>query len=177
MSRVGKNPINVPSGVTVTINANMIEAQGKMGKDSYQVPDQVSLERNDNIILLKPKSSEKISRMMWGTAQRRIANMIMGVDQGATVNLELSGVGYRASVQGSKLVLQLGYSHDVEYPIPEGIVVKCDKPTSISITGPSKQKVGQMAAEIRCYREPEPYKGKGVIRQGEFVVRKEGKKK
>jgi len=177
MSRVGKNPINVPAGVTVTINANVIEAQGKIGKDSYHFPDHVSIERNENVIVVKPKSGEKVAQMMWGTAQRRIATMISAVDQGSTVNLELSGVGYRASVQGSKLVLQLGYSHDIEYPIPEGITVKCEKPTSISITGPSKQKVGQMAAEIRSYRIPEPYKGKGVIRQGEFVVRKEGKKK
>lgn len=177
MSRVGKNPINVPAGVTVTINANVIEAQGKIGKDSYQFPDHVSIELNDNVIVVKPKSDEKIARMMWGTAQRRVATMISAVDQGATVNMELSGVGYRASVQGSKLVLQLGYSHDIDYPIPQGIVVKCEKPTMISITGPSKQKVGQMAAEIRSYRVPEPYKGKGVIRQGEFVVRKEGKKK
>lgn len=177
MSRVGKNPINVPAGVTVTINASVIEAQGKIGKDSYQFPDHVTIEHNDNVIVVKPKSNEKTARMMWGTAQRRIATMISAVDHGATVNMELSGVGYRASVQGSKLVLQLGYSHDIEYPIPQGIVVKCEKPTSISITGPSKQKVGQMAAEIRSYRIPEPYKGKGVIRQGEFVVRKEGKKK
>ncbi len=177
MSRVGKNPIIVPAGVTVTINASVIEAQGKIGKGSYQIPDEVSLERTDNVIVVKPRSGEKVARMMWGTAQRRIATMISAVDQGATVNLELSGVGYRASVQGSKLVLQLGYSHDVEYLIPQGIVVKCDKPTSISITGPSKQQVGQMAAEIRSYRVPEPYKGKGVIRQGEFIVRKEGKKK
>lgn len=177
MSRVGKNPINVPAGVTVTINANMIEAQGKMGKDSYLFPDQVSLERTDNKIVVKPKSDDKTARMMWGTARRRIANMVSAVDQGATVNLEINGVGYRAAVQGNKLVLQLGYSHDVEYPIPQGITVKCDKPTSISITGPSKQKVGQMAAEIRSYRLPEPYKGKGIMRADEFVIRKEGKKK
>ena len=177
MSRVGKNPIIVPAGVTVTINANAIDAQGKFGKDSYQIPDEVSLERTDSAIIVKPRSGEKIARMMWGTAQRRIATMISAVDQGATVNLELSGVGYRAAVQGSNLVLQLGYSHDIEYPIPQGITVSCAKPTSISITGPSKQQVGQMAAEIRSYRVPEPYKGKGVIRSGEFVVRKEGKKK
>lgn len=177
MSRVGKNPINVPAGVTVNINGNIIEAQGKSGKDSYQYPDLVVVERQENMILVQPKAMDKTSRMMWGTAQRRIATMIAAVDQGATVKMELSGVGYRASVQGSKLVLQLGYSHDVEYPIPQGIVVKCEKPTSIAITGPSKQKVGQMAAEIRSYRIPEPYKGKGVIREGEFVIRKEGKKK
>ena len=177
MSRVGKNPIIVPAGVTVTINANVIDAQGKIGKDSYQIPDEVFLELTDSAIIVKPKSGEKVARMMWGTAQRRIATMISAVDQGATVNLELSGVGYRAAVQGSNLVLQLGYSHDIVYPIPQGITVTCAKPTSISITGPSKQKVGQMAAEIRSYRVPEPYKGKGVIRVGEFVVRKEGKKK
>jgi large subunit ribosomal protein L6 len=177
MSRVGKNPIKVPAGVTVAINANVIEAQGKIGKGSYQFPDQVTLEFSDGLIVVKPKVGEKNARMMWGTAQRRIATMISAVDQGATVNLELSGVGYKAAVQGSKIVLQLGYSHDVEFPIPEGFIVKCDKPTSLSITGPSKQQVGQMAAEIRSYRVPEPYKGKGVIRSGEFVVRKEGKKK
>jgi large subunit ribosomal protein L6 len=177
MSRVGKNPINVPAGVNVTINANVIEAQGKIGKDFYQFPDTITVEYTDNVIVVKPKPGDKVALVMWGTAQRRIATMISAVDVGATVNLELSGVGYRASVQGSKVVLQLGYSHDIEYPIPAGIVVKCDKPTLISITGPSKQQVGQMAAEIRSYRIPEPYKGKGVIRQGEFVVRKEGKKK
>jgi large subunit ribosomal protein L6 len=177
MSRVGKNPIKVPAGVTVAINANVIEAQGKIGKDSYHFPEQVTLEFADSLIVVKPKVGEKNARMMWGTAQRRIATMISAVDQGATVNLELSGVGYKAAVQGSKIVLQLGYSHDVEFPIPQGVVVKCDKPTSLSITGPSKQQVGQMAAEIRSYRVPEPYKGKGVIRSGEFVVRKEGKKK
>lgn len=177
MSRVGKNPIKVPAGVTVTINANVIEAQGKIGRDSYRIPDEVTLEFSDGVIVIKPRGGEKKAQMMWGTAQRRIATMISAVDQGATVNLELSGVGYKAAVQGAKVVLQLGYSHDVEYPIPQGVVVKCDKPTSISITGPSKQQVGQMAAEIRSYRVPEPYKGKGVIRSGEFVVRKEGKKK
>lgn len=177
MSRVGKNPIKVPSGVTVTINENLIEAQGKMGKDFYRFPDLVAIERTDGLISVKPKAESKQARMMWGTAQRRIASLVSSVDQGATVNLELSGVGYRAAVQGSKLVLQLGYSHDINYPIPQGIVVKCDKPTSISISGPNKQQVGQMAAEIRSFRAPEPYKGKGVIRAGEFVIRKEGKKK
>ena len=177
MSRVGKNPIKVPAGVAVTINANTIEAQGKIGKGSYEFPDQVTLEFADGLIVVKPKVGDKNAQMMWGTAQRRIATMISAVDQGVTVNLELSGVGYKAAVQGSKIVLQLGYSHDVEYPIPQGVVVKCDKPTSISITGPNKQQVGQMAAEIRSYRVPEPYKGKGVIRSGEFIVRKEGKKK
>jgi large subunit ribosomal protein L6 len=177
MSRVGKSPIVVPSAVTVTIQDDMVEVQGKLGKDSYRIPPSVMLERVDHTIYVKPKVTDKASRMMWGTAQRRIAAMVMAVDKGATVNLELSGVGYRAAVQGSNLVLQLGYSHDVTYPIPQGIVVKCEKPTSISITGANKQKVGQMAAEIRSYRVPEPYKGKGVIRAGEFVVRKEGKKK
>ena len=177
MSRVGKNPINVPAGVTVTINANMVEVQGKMGKDFYQVPDHVLIECHDNVITLKPKSNEQSYRMMWGTAQRRIATMVAAVDKGASVTLELNGVGYRAATQGSNLVLQLGYSHEVVYPIPQGFNIKCEKPTTIVITGPSKQRVGQIAAEIRSHRLPEPYKGKGVIREGEFVVRKEGKKK
>jgi large subunit ribosomal protein L6 len=177
MSRVGKSPVVVPETVTVILQGDVIEVQGKLGKDSYRIPQSVILERVDQIIHVKPNTDDKASRMMWGTVQRRIAAMVTAVAKGATVNLDLSGVGYRASVQGTNLVLQLGYSHDVTYPIPEGIVVKCEKPTTISITGSNKQKVGQMAAEIRSYRLPEPYKGKGVIRAGEFVVRKEGKKK
>lgn len=177
MSRVGKNPIVIPAGVQVHLEGNTISAEGKVGKDNYTFSDYVVVSIDGNVITVKPKAMDTESRMMWGTTQRRISTMISAVDKGATVNLELNGVGYRASVQGSKLVIQLGFSHDVEYPIPTGIVVKCDKPTSISITGPSKQIVGQIAAEVRSHRKPEPYKGKGVRRSNEFVVRKEGKKK
>jgi len=177
MSRVGKNPIKIPSGVNVTISADSIEVSGKLGKQSFSFSDLISVEKEGDFIVVKPKTLTKQGRMLWGTTQRRVANLVKGVNEGATVNLELSGVGYRAAVQGSNLNIQLGFSHDVLFPIPEGISIKCEKPTAISITGADKQVVGQIAAEIRKYRQPEPYKGKGVIREGEFVVRKEGKKK
>lgn len=177
MSRVGKHPIQIPSGVNVTINGNVIEASGKLGKLSRILPEGVIVENADNAITVKPANESKQSRMLWGTMQRQISNMINGVANGTTINLDLVGVGYRASVQGQNINVQLGFSHDVVYPIPQGITVKCEKPTSIAITGADKQLVGQVAAEIRKHRQPEPYKGKGVIREGEFVVRKEGKKK
>jgi large subunit ribosomal protein L6 len=177
MSRVGKNPIQIPSGVTVTISGNAIEATGKLGKMSMTLAEGVVVEKQENIITVKPANDSKQSRIMWGTMQRQVANLINGVANGITINLELVGVGYRASVQGQNLNVQLGFSHDVVYPIPQGITVKCEKPTSIAITGANKQLVGQVAAEIAKRRPPEPYKGKGVIREGEFVVRKEGKKK
>lgn len=177
MSRVGKNPVTIPSGVTVTLAKQKIEVAGKLGKLFLDLTEHVVVENVDNQILVKPANDSKMSRMMWGTTQRRIKNMVSDVDAGVTVNLDLVGVGYRASVQGNNVNIQLGFSHDVVYPLPEGITVKCEKPTAIAITGADRQLVGQVAAEIRSYRKPEPYKGKGVIRQGEFVVRKEGKKK
>lgn len=177
MSRVGKHPIQIPSGVNVTINGNTIEAAGKLGKLARAIPEGVIVENIDNTISVKPANESKQSRMLWGTMQRQISNMINGVATGTTVTLDLVGVGYRASVQGQNVNIQLGFSHDVIYPIPHGITVKCEKPTSIAISGADKQLVGQVAAEIRKHRQPEPYKGKGVIRDGEFVVRKEGKKK
>ena len=177
MSRVGKNVIQIPSGVAVNIKKNEIEATGKLGTNFYKVSDLISIRIDGNIIALEPAVSNKEAQTMWGTSQRQVQNLIKGVFQGFTVNLDLVGVGYRASVQNDMICIQLGFSHDVLYPIPKGIVVKCEKPTSISISGFSKQLVGQIAAEIRKMRKPEPYKGKGVIREGEFVVRKEGKKK
>jgi large subunit ribosomal protein L6 len=177
MSRVGKHPIQIPSGVNVTINGNVIEASGKLGKLSRILPEGVIVEHTNSAISVKPANESKQSRMLWGTIQRQISNMINGVANGTTINLDLVGVGYRASVQGQNINVQLGFSHDVVYPIPQGITIKCEKPTSIAITGADKQLVGQVAAEIRKHRQPEPYKGKGIIREGEFVVRKEGKKK
>jgi large subunit ribosomal protein L6 len=184
MSRVGKNPIIIPIGVTVNYINNFVEVEGKLGKDSYRVPHQINFEKKDNIISIIPKLKDKTSLALWGTVQRRIANMVQGVDKGVSVKLESIGVGYKASVQGSKLILQLGFSHDIEFLIPPSISIKCDKPTTILITGFSKQEVGQIAAEIRSYRPPEPYKGKGVRRvglqdgeAGEYIIRKEGKKK
>ncbi|MEI8296149.1 MAG: 50S ribosomal protein L6 [Alphaproteobacteria bacterium] len=177
MSRVGKTIIQLPSEVKVTLMAAQLEAQGKLGRLSYNIPDLVSVVQDGSSITVKPQNETQEARSLWGTTQRNIANMIRGVDKGFTRNLELIGVGYRAQVQGNDLILQLGYSHEIKYRIPAGIAIKCEKPTSIEVSGASKQSVGQVAAEIRAYRKPEPYKGKGVIRQGEFVIRKEGKKK
>ena len=177
MSRVGKNPVSIPSGVTVNLTSNNIDVSGKLGKLSMPLTDHVIVSNVDNQIVVKPANESKQSRMMWGTTARRIKNLLNDVSNGVTVNLDLVGVGYRASVQGSNLTIQLGFSHDIVYQLPAGITVKCEKPTSIAVMGANRQMVGQVAAEIRNYRRPEPYKGKGVIRQGEFVVRKEGKKK
>lgn len=189
MSRVGKNPISIPAGSNVQINGNLIEVSGKLGKGSFEFSDFVTVEKTDNKILVKPRDESTKARVFWGTTQRQIANLVKGTDSGFKLNLELIGVGYRASVQGSNLVLQLGYSHDITFPIPEGIKIVAEKPTSLSITGSSSQKVGQVAAVVRSYRPPEPYKGKGIYReQGvvkgsetvmvrEYILRKEGKKK
>jgi large subunit ribosomal protein L6 len=151
--------------------------KGKLGNQTYEVPEDVLLERTDTGVKFTPANETKQARQLWGTTQRNVSNIVKGLDQGFTVNVDLVGVGYRAAVAGNKLTMQLGFSHDVVFDIPTGISVKCDKPTSIAITGASKQEVGQIASQLREYRKPEPYKGKGVIREGEFVVRKEGKKK
>jgi large subunit ribosomal protein L6 len=177
MSRVGKNEIQIPNDVTFANNNGHITVKGKLGTETYALPECVLLEKTDNSVKLQPMDQSMRVRSLWGTAQRTIANMVKGVSAGFTVNLNLVGVGYRAAVAGNKITLQLGFSHDVEYILPQGVVAKCEKPTEVSITGPNKQIVGQIVAEIRNYRKPEPYKGKGVIREGEYVVRKEGKKK
>ena len=177
MSRVGKNEILIPNDVTFANDNGCLTIKGKFGCESYTLPECVKLEKTENSIKLQPKDQSMRVRSLWGTAQRTVANMVKGVSAGFTVNLALVGVGYRASVAGNKITLQLGFSHDVIYDLPAGISAKCEKPTEIAITGSSKQQVGQIAAEIRNYRKPEPYKGKGVIRENEYVVRKEGKKK
>jgi len=177
MSRVGKYPVVVPNGVTVNLAGGELSVKGKLGQASINLVDVVETSLEDNQVWVKPKNETKQARMMWGTTRANIANMVKGVSDGFTINLEINGVGYRAAVQGKTLQLQLGFSHDVNYPIPEGITIKCEKPTSISITGTDKQRVGQIAAEIRAYRGPEPYKGKGVKYETETILRKEGKKK
>jgi large subunit ribosomal protein L6 len=177
MSRVGKNPVEVPAGVEVAIKGGLVSAKGKLGTLDFQATDDVEITQEDSKIWVKPLNETKKARAMWGTARSRIQNMVQGVSEGFTKELEINGVGYRAAVQGQALNLQLGFSHDVAYPIPEGITIKCEKPTSISISGADKQKVGQVAAEIRSYRPPEPYKGKGVKYADEVILRKEGKKK
>jgi large subunit ribosomal protein L6 len=177
MSRVGKNEVKIPSSVTFTMNNRNITIKGKLGERNYELPEVISLEKTETGVILKPLNEDQSTRALWGTANRTLAAMVKGVDQGFTVNIDLVGVGYRTQVQGNKIVMQLGFSHDVEYVVPQGITLKSEKPTSLSITGPCSQMVGQIAAELRKYRKPEPYKGKGVIRSGEFVLRKEGKKK
>ena len=177
MSRVGKHPVEVPKGVEVAVEGGLVRAKGKLGQLSFQATDDVSIKVEDGKVVVKPTHNGKQARTMWGTARARIQGMVTGVSEGYSRELEINGVGFRAAVQGKSLNLQLGFSHDVNYPIPEGIAIKCEKPTSITITGADKQKVGQVAAEIRAYRPPEPYKGKGVKYIDEYIVRKEGKKK
>ncbi|MEX0921807.1 MAG: 50S ribosomal protein L6 [Rhodovibrionaceae bacterium] len=177
MSRVGIHPVEVPQGVEIKIDGRVITAKGKLGELSYQRTDDVAVAMEENVITVKPVSNSKRSRSMWGTARARIQNLVQGVSEGYEKNLEITGVGYRAAVQGKSLNLQLGYSHDINFPIPEGIQVNCEKPTSISIKGADKQVVGEVAAVIRSMRPPEPYKGKGVRYADEQILRKEGKKK
>ncbi len=177
MSRVGKNPIGMPEGVEFQQSGREVTVKGKLGQLQAPLPPHVSVSVEDRNIWVKPDSKSKESRMMWGTARSIIANMVKGVSEGFVRKLEINGVGYRAAVQGSELVLQLGFSHEVRYPIPQGIKMKCEKPTSIAIEGIDSQQVGQIASEIRSYRKPEPYKGKGVKYEGEYIFRKVGKKK
>jgi large subunit ribosomal protein L6 len=177
MSRVGKNPVEVPSGVEVSVKGAVVSAKGKLGTLEFRATSDVTLAFDDGKVSVKPANDTKRARAMWGTARAQIQNLVLGVSEGFSRELEINGVGYRAAVQGSDLVLQLGYSHDVIYPIPEGITIKCEKPTSVTITGANKQRVGQVAAEIRAYRKPEPYKGKGIKYADEMIRRKEGKKK
>ena len=177
MSRIGKGPVTVPQGVEVKVDQGMVTAKGQMGELSFALSDDVSVKLDDGQVTVAPANDSKRSQAMWGTTRARIQNLVTGVSDGFRRDLEIVGVGYRAAVQGNALSLQLGFSHDVSYPIPEGIKIQCDKPTSITISGADKQKVGQVAAEIRSYRPPEPYKGKGIAYAGEYILRKEGKKK
>ena len=177
MSRVGKNPVNVPSGVTVSVVAGQLKAKGKLGELAVRVSGDVEVKLEDNKVWVKQLGESKQARMMWGTTRNLVRNMLTGVSQGYTKSLDISGVGYRAAVQGKNLQVQLGYSHDIVYPIPEGITIAVPKPTEIVVTGIDGQKVGHVAAEIRAFRKPEPYKGKGVKYAGEYIFRKEGKKK
>jgi large subunit ribosomal protein L6 len=177
MSRVGRNPVTVPDGTQVTVDGHVVTAKGKLGELSVTLTPDVEISRDGNVISVQTRSRTKRARMMWGTSRNLIDNLVTGVSQGYSKTLEISGVGYRAAIQGKALNLQLGYSHDVVYPIPEGIDIKCESQTMIVVSGADKQRVGQVAAEIRAYRKPEPYKGKGIRYQGERILRKEGKKK
>ncbi len=177
MSRVGKNPVVIPDGVEVRVDDRQVTAKGKLGELSYVVTDDVDFTFEDGKLTVAPRGESKRARSMWGTTRARLQNMVQGVSQGFTKKLEISGVGYRAAVQGQTLQLQLGYSHDIAQAIPDGVTVKCERPTLIEITGADKQVVGQLAAVVRSYRPPEPYKGKGIKYAEEIILRKEGKKK
>jgi large subunit ribosomal protein L6 len=177
MSRIGKHPVPVPAGVNVALNGQTLVAKGKLGEQTLTIVDDVSVEMKDGTIVVLPRNETRKAKEMWATSRTLVANLVKGVSDGFTKDLEINGVGYRAAVQGKELVLALGYTHDVRYPIPAGVTMKTEKPTTISILGPNKQQVGQIAAEIRAWRPPEPYKGKGVKYATETVLRKEGKKK
>lgn len=177
MSRIGKKPVAVPSGVTANIEGQTVKVKGAKGALQLALPDDVVVSMDKGAITVAPRNETKRSRSMYGTARTLVSNLMTGVSKGFEEKLEINGVGYRAAVQGKNLQLQLGYSHDVVYPIPAGIAIATPKPTEIVITGIDKQAVGQVAAEIRAFRGPEPYKGKGVKYADEFIFRKEGKKK
>lgn len=177
MSRIGKKPVVVPAGVTATVNGQLVSVKGAKGQLEFLVPDDVSVVHQDNSIKVDPRNGSKRARALWGTSRARVNNLVVGVTAGFEKKLEITGVGYRAAVQGKVLQLALGYSHDVNYPIPNGITIATPKPTEIIVSGIDKQQVGQVAAEIRAFRGPEPYKGKGVKYANEFIFRKEGKKK
>jgi large subunit ribosomal protein L6 len=177
MSRVGKRPVTVPSGVTATVEGQTVKMKGPKGTLSFVAHDDVEVKFENGQVKFNPKVDTNRARAMYGTARAQVQNLVEGVTKGFEKKLEITGVGYRAAMQGKNLQLALGYSHDVVYPIPEGITVTVPKPTEITIVGSDSQRVGQVAAEIRSYRPPEPYKGKGVKYAGEFIFRKEGKKK
>ncbi|MDO8423113.1 MAG: 50S ribosomal protein L6 [Parvibaculum sp.] len=177
MSRIGKKPIEIAKGVTATINGQEVAVKGPKGELKLTLVDDVTVSQGEGGITVAPREDTQRCRAMWGLSRTLVQNLITGVSTGFTKNLEITGVGYRAALQGKNLQLNLGFSHEVLYAIPAGIEVKVGKPTEISVSGMDKQQVGQVAAEIRSYREPEPYKGKGVRYAGEFIFRKEGKKK
>ena len=177
MSRVGKNPVQVPAGTEIHIVDQLVRAKGKLGERAIELPREVAVTYEDNQITVRPRDNSQRARAMWGTTKANLDNLVMGVSEGFSRTLEITGVGYRAAVQGKTLNLQLGYSHEINFPIPEGIEIKCENQTTIEVSGADKQAVGQVAAEIRGYRKPEPYKGKGVRYRGEQILRKEGKKK
>jgi large subunit ribosomal protein L6 len=177
MSRIGKKAVAIPTGVTANVEGQTVKMKGPKGALQLVLPDDVTASMDKGTIKVEPRNETKRARSMWGTSRTLVSNLVTGVTKGFEQRLEITGVGFRAAVQGKNLQLQLGYSHDVAYPIPEGIAIATPKPVEIVITGLDKQKVGQVAAEIREFRPPEPYKGKGVRYAGEYIFRKEGKKK
>jgi len=177
MSRVGQSPVDIPEGVACEIAGQLFTAKGKLGELKLTIVDEIKVSQEENKLLMKPKNDSKHAQELWGTMRSLVQNVVRGVDEGFTINLEIVGVGYRAALEGNEIVLQLGYSHEVRFSIPDGIKITCERPTSIKVNGIDKQKVGQVAANIRKYRKPEPYKGKGIRYENEYILRKEGKKK
>jgi large subunit ribosomal protein L6 len=177
MSRIGKKPVTIPSGVTADIANGVLTVKGPKGTLTLSLRDEISYTVDGNAIIVKPANDTKSARAFWGMQRTLVDNLVVGVTEGYTKTLNITGVGYRATAQGKTLKLQLGYSHDVDFPVPEGIEIKTPDNTTVLISGIDKQKVGQVAAEIRRWRKPEPYKGKGIKYAGEFIFRKEGKKK
>ena len=177
MSRIGKKPIEIPSGVTLTLDGQTVSVKGPKGQLAWTVAEEVVIKQEDGALTLTPRDESQRARAMWGLSRSLVFNLVKGVSDGYTRRLDISGVGYRAAIDGRILNLQLGYSHEIKFAIPEDVKIVCDTPTAVSISGADKQRVGQIAAEIRGFRRPEPYKGKGVKYAGERILRKEGKKK
>ena len=177
MSRIGKKPVPIPAGVTASMEAGTLSVKGPKGELKMPMSDLISYEMQDDGLMVKPANGSKAARAFWGMQRTLVQNLVTGVTEGFTKVLEITGVGYRANSRGKMLKLQLGYSHDVDFAIPEGIEIKTPDNTTVEISGIDKQKVGQVAAEIRSWRKPEPYKGKGIKYRGEYIFRKEGKKK
>jgi len=177
MSRIGKYPVTIPAGVEVDLDGQTVRVKGKRGELAETLPDEVELRLEDGRLSVHPRSESKRSRQMWGLSRSLVNNMVVGVSDGFTTRLEISGVGYRANLDGKILNLQLGYSHDIKYAVPEDVEIRCESQTAVVISGAERRRVGQIAAEIRSFRPPEPYKGKGIRYAGETILRKEGKKK
>lgn len=177
MSRIGKKAVAIPSGVTANVEGQTVKVKGPKGQMQVVLHNDVSVVMENGGVQVQPRSETKRARSLWGTSRTLVNNLVTGVTKGFETKLEITGVGFRAALQGKNLQIALGYSHDVIYPIPEGITIVVPKPTEITITGIDKQRVGQVAAEIRDFRKPEPYKGKGIRYANEFIFRKEGKKK
>ena len=177
MSRIGKRPVELPSGVTASVSGQSIEVKGPKGVRSFTATDDVTIEVEDNVVKISPRGMSKRARQQWGMSRTQVQNCVAGVTEGFKKELEIVGVGYRAQMAGKNLKLSLGLSHDVEFEVPDGITVTAPKPTEVIIEGIDQQQVGEVAANIRKWREPEPYKGKGIHYKGEYVFRKEGKKK
>jgi len=177
MSRIGKKPVELPSGVTASVSGQTVEIKGPKGTRTFKATDDVTISVDGNVVTVKPRGTSKRARQQWGMSRSQVENLVTGVTTGFKKELEISGVGYRATMQGNTLKLALGYSHDVNFEVPEGVTVTAPKQTEITVEGIDQQLVGQVAANIREWRKPEPYKGKGIKYKGEFIFRKEGKKK